>query len=465
MGVEGIDGQKSQGCHFKGTCAKDESPKETDNNNLLWVARVLELLYTEATPPFSPDKKHKLTKSLQEAGKSRADLWSFAGLVAIELSGQYHNNFCSLEEGGGCTDCPLTNKDGTCQTCAYKMPTLNFKTGRQDCIPTCSGDDGYYDFCSTATEEHPDPHGNGKSVSDFFNQNFNLNPRESIALLGAHALGHPNEQISGFRHYPWTIKGKEILNNEYYVQMVSATNFRRYGYSYKKASQCQDSYSSYVGDEFGNPFVTDWVSRSQWQNNDGGPWNWALFGGVCNEKLCNDLPAESKNRFSCCHKLVSAKCNKNSKDTFCQRLYCDPSTDNCNEKRFMSVSYMNIDMGLYFKFSSLPSGRPSGCSGLQRNSWLSNDKKSNQKEVKKTVENGRNSDVPHGCLLNDDDADGTLTMHEVVEIYAESNQAFINDFTAAFEKMMDNGYGDSGLNLAPSGWMGLKRKGSRWFNS
>ena len=94
MGNEG-HGVKHQGCHRKGSCSKDSIPKETDNNNLLWVARVLEELYTKAEPPFSPSKRHKLKESLQESGKSRSDLWAFAGLAAVELAGIYHNNACS----------------------------------------------------------------------------------------------------------------------------------------------------------------------------------------------------------------------------------------------------------------------------------------------------------------------------------------------------------------------------------
>ena len=74
MGVEG-EGVKHQGCHKKQKCAKDSQSKHTDNNNLFWVARVLELIYENKKPPFAPGNKFKLQTSLKNSGKSRADLW------------------------------------------------------------------------------------------------------------------------------------------------------------------------------------------------------------------------------------------------------------------------------------------------------------------------------------------------------------------------------------------------------
>ena len=43
MGVESR-GKKFEGCQKDQTCEQDSLPKRTDNNNLLWVARVLEIL-------------------------------------------------------------------------------------------------------------------------------------------------------------------------------------------------------------------------------------------------------------------------------------------------------------------------------------------------------------------------------------------------------------------------------------
>ena len=41
-----------------------------------------------------------LSASLQELGKSRADLWQFAGLVALERSLERANRACDLDYWG-----------------------------------------------------------------------------------------------------------------------------------------------------------------------------------------------------------------------------------------------------------------------------------------------------------------------------------------------------------------------------
>ena len=83
---------------------------------------------------------------------------------------------------------------------------------------------------------------------------------------------------------------------------------------------------------------------------------------------------------------------------------------------------------------------------FQKNKSTSRDKNS--------LWNDRNSNSPHGCPLNEDPADGELKMHDVVELYADNNQIFIDDFTAVFEKMLENGYQKEDLISSPTGWMG-----------
>ena len=84
MGVE----TRGRHCLRTQSCTLDTHEKVTDNNNLLWVARVLEILYTEKGYPFSIPKRNpeefRLKTSLRDSGKSRADLWAYAGLVAME---------------------------------------------------------------------------------------------------------------------------------------------------------------------------------------------------------------------------------------------------------------------------------------------------------------------------------------------------------------------------------------------
>ena len=101
----------------------------------------------------------------------------------------------------------------------------------------------------------------------------------------------------------------------------------------------------------------------------------------------------------------------------------------------MQTSYLNVDMGLYLKFETdNTSGRPIGCSGFTNPVWLQNKK--------------RESDEPHGCPLNDAKDEQGLVMHEIVELFANNQQLWINEFIEAFEKMQENGYESGKLTCA-----------------
>ena len=74
---------------------KFDPVNQTDNNGLGTIVEVLELIYTTIDWPF---KEASLTGSLQQLGKSRADLWQFAGLVALERSLERANRACDLDK-------------------------------------------------------------------------------------------------------------------------------------------------------------------------------------------------------------------------------------------------------------------------------------------------------------------------------------------------------------------------------
>ena len=69
----------------------------TDNNGLSNIVEHLELLYTTIDWPF---QEASLDVSLQQSGKSRADLWQLAGLVALERSLERANRACDLDYHG-----------------------------------------------------------------------------------------------------------------------------------------------------------------------------------------------------------------------------------------------------------------------------------------------------------------------------------------------------------------------------
>ena len=99
-------------------------------------------------------------------------------------------------------------------------------------------------------------------------------------------------------------------------------------------------------------------------------------------------------------------------------------------------------MGLFLKFTpDDTTGRPGGCSGLTDPKWLANKR--------------RIPHVPHGCPVNDAVDNSGLKMHEIVEMFASDNQAWINEFVPTFQKMQENGYAPGSLSAAPNNWQGI----------
>merc|ERR1719401_229784 len=88
-GCLNFEGMFSQHLGMK---SEELAPETTDNNNLAYTADGLELIFQDPTfPPGAPTLK----RSLKKSGKSRADLWAFATLVAIERAFAHSDQLCS----------------------------------------------------------------------------------------------------------------------------------------------------------------------------------------------------------------------------------------------------------------------------------------------------------------------------------------------------------------------------------
>ena len=80
--------------HDKNDYYKTEPIKETDNNGMDQIVEKLELIYKTIDWPF---QKESMEVSLYQSGKSRADLWQLAGLVALERTIERANRACDLD--------------------------------------------------------------------------------------------------------------------------------------------------------------------------------------------------------------------------------------------------------------------------------------------------------------------------------------------------------------------------------
>ena len=402
-----IGGGGCDGClNFDGMgkFIRDPMTKEersgANNNNLVWVAQVLESVYKN--PTFGRKDLEHFETSLFDRGMSRADLWAFAGIVALETGIKRNNDYCQKDITGTCNadkkiDCSITSID--------EIIASTFKTGRSDCNPTdsevaCDAPNDKYAFCTKKSEVKPNPHQNGTVTTKFFKDNFNLNPKEAIALLGAHTFGAPNERTSGFRKYGWVASGQDTFNSVYFQNIVKD----------KGNKKSQMGKGGGYGDAFGNPINFSWNIRKEGFSHQ---WTWNMQGDKCSDSDCGlEQGEESPWRFD------TGPCNS-----------CCRMNKQARKLSFRSVVMMGVDMGLYRKFTMDPETlKPIGCPGCTS---------INSKGCSVTGAIGST-----GCERNDEPATVEQSMADVVEEYATDFNAFAKDFVAVFEKMQANGYDD-----------------------
>lgn len=386
----------------------------TNNNGLLATADFLEEIFTN---PNFPSKTPSLPVSMKASGKSRADLWAFAALVAAEVGIENNNLGCKGTPRGNCG-----NLQDDFADCEINMPReFQFKTGRIDCTPEPGS---IRPFLTTKPEIHPNTHGNGQDTIDFHKANFNLTARETIALMGgAHSVGRFNPENS-FNIYRWTRKQERILNN----QLI-----RHYAERPQYFYECVNGEPLKIGDAYGNKSNTSWIVSCRGNFQDGGPCQWfhafdnrCPATNACINSMANMLGlrnSEAKNAdleraeppapASCCQDLEPG-------------LYCKPE---CVGRRRNGETAMSAETGFYRKFSSDPvTGRPFGCPGLDNAKFQS----------------GQRKTASPVCEKNDYAPEGE-PLYMIVEEFADDQQSWINTFVPSMEKMVANGYGENDL--------------------
>ena len=126
-----------------------------------------------------------LSDSPKNLGISRADLWAFGGLVALDRAQERTNTLCSTQK----QNLTCNDWDSPCFSSFPFGSTRNlFRTGRTDCIPNPEAAPEH-GFLSPGFENEPDKNGNGKQTTDWFRETFDMNGREGLALMGAHTFG------------------------------------------------------------------------------------------------------------------------------------------------------------------------------------------------------------------------------------------------------------------------------------
>ena len=407
--------------------------KETNNNGLGYTVEILEEIYTN--PNFPAGLAPALEVSLKDSGKSRADLWAFAAITAVEYGIETNNAVCdgTFDNDKDSPKAQCNQEKGEAH-CKVNVPEggLKFQTGRKDC--TEFGDKPYK---ATKTESHPTPVGNGNMTAEFFHRDFGFTSRETVAILGAHTMGRFHPSVSLFR-YVWTTSATESFNNHYYKNIVLED---RYAFD--------DLDCNLLGDADGSKPKTRWLARVRQYTHNGGPVTWIHenFRGPNCKKSEKQLNNQNWSKEKCC-----------DGDEPKEGANCEKWVFNFGKDEMA----MSAEVGLYFNFEVDEDGIPfgGGCTGLEyftQTNWF--------KKTKFTTSVKPNGPVNEEKPWKDVDKfdyvgvvcpknplaipEGSTPVSQVMEEYAQDQDKWVQDFLSAYQKMLSNGYSAGELQDSP----------------
>jgi hypothetical protein len=405
----------------------DQNVNITDNNGLSAIVEKLERIYTSTNQPWNSPT---LRQSLRDSGKSRADLWAYASMVAVEYGTLRSNMACQGRLGGrNCVHDPH-------QDCMVQ-PTrpFTFESGRADCTEHNSE----YTYQATREEHHPSPNDNGRTTIEFMKNEFDFTGRETAAIFGAHSYGRPRNAVSGFP-YTWTSSATTLMNNDYYKSMVGQNRWF-----------FDDDKCNAVGDAFGRKPLTRWLAHARGRTENGGPVFWIKENLVCpNRAKYNEQSDYNKACLDEAEPGMTCRADPTSGGSGPRTAnQTDGNVDRgCERYRFISGRdeiAMNCEIGLYLDFNVEENGSPSGCAGLEHFAAAMGD----PCQIVWSKEPGTNRKGEPGCSRQGyAEPTGSQPVSEFMELYANNQTAWINDYILAHEKMVRNGY-PNGLNTHP----------------
>ena len=409
---------------------------QTNNNGLGPIVRVLEGIYQNPCT-WGTVGNPCLGQSLFASGKSRADFWAFAAIVAVEYGMETNNVACSntLDKRIGQHPTCIHDSGPNCKI--QPQRTFQFQYGRVD----CKGSDPAFPYKTNKPEHHPDPVADGTSTVNFFKDNFAFNGRETVAIFGAHTFGVPTMTISLFP-YTWTSSATNLFNNDYYKSM---TGQNRWFFDDDKCTA--------LGDAYGNKPITRWKANARKLTKSGGPIFWMKENLVCPDMYNTYYPLDSFDK--ACVKAagpgMTCKADPAVLGSTIPRTRNQTDADyniGCERFRFIigrDEIALNCELGLYLNFT-VNNGIISGCPGFEdfnaemqrNNSYFA---------VSREYAGGPFGEPRCGKQFLSEPAGSTPT-YQIMEMYANNQSTWINDFIPTMEKMMRNGY-SAGLNNAP----------------
>jgi len=442
-------------------------PNATDNRGLDGAAIALELIYTTLDWPF---QNPSLDVSLRQSGKSRADLWQFAGLVALELGLERANRACDLDYHARQQVTLLESRE----KCEIKLTSpLKFQTGRSDCI----ADDPERGYVTYKDEEQPKLMSSGHELIDYGRNFFSMDAEHFAALMGIHGAVH--KAAIGLK-YTWM--GAGYISNMFFKQLANKPMYfmgKGGDLSFTSCGEPLPIYNVAIGDADGNPQAyTGWRTSCMYL------WN-ATHGGPCvlrpTHFNSNDSPFTGNFLKKGCVEGINEEDGSCviASSRRCGSVYCDekgvlhgsgrgdvesrlssstgaysedlPMNErgNRHNNAFSNQFAFPWEVGMMYNFTvGGDSQIPMGCEGLDDDFGSL----PNANWIYRNMNSPIWATSAMKCNLNDYAPEGK-PMHEIIEDLASDNEYFAEKFLESYGMMISNGY--SKLNDGPqNGWLG-----------
>merc|ERR1719483_179254 len=439
---KGMDRKLAIGANARNLSVEDGG----GNNGLGDTVRNLERFYTEANDFLGGPS---LIASPMDLGWSRADLWAFSSIMAVEFGVLANNLICDdvklfETRGSSWMGCNHHVGDPDCKV-NFERP-FQFQTGRSDCTEF----DQEFPYKATKEEKHPSAVDGGKKTIEFFQSEFPaLTGRDVVALMGAHTMGQPHFHISQFP-YQWTSKGGRQFNNDYYRNIVGED---RFFINVEPHSNCE-----LIGNAFGEKPKTQWLAHTRMTAENGGPVFWIHRNHVC--PPCN-LEKELEGGVLGLRDSDKDCCHNKPEGTFCRPDGESAAEEDvnlnggCEQMKFIIGAdeiAINAEMGLYKNFEVDDDGVIFGCRGLE----IFNETRGMRGEGGRTVWSvapGTWAPMEPECEKQtiEHPAGSGEPLYALFEEFASNQTNFVRDFVTAMEKMSANGYPE-GLTNAPDHW-------------
>lgn len=254
-----------------------------------------------------------------------------------------------------------------------------------------------------------------------------------------------------------------MMNNNYYRQIM--------GKSAMFLSCARPNPDGHPSIHTGKPgrelAETGWWVRPLREYQTGGPFLWFHYYHRCPACYKDDAGSWVSVEMRGDLKFQSAECCACNEQT-------EAEVDSeCYIKVAQDETAVSSDLGLYYKFEVGADGIPMNCPGIPVESWNAERLADVSLDDYSSLNGGINTwDNEPQCPPNSAKEEGDdKSLSDYVELYATNQNAWANDFFAAFQKMLHTGYAEGelvegpqvfGIGKATCGQ--IKLKGKRGWN-